>query len=196
MAAWRGCASSAPCPATEPVSDVDRLNALGEDEARAALAQCCGSRAWVAEMLARRPFPSRDALLRDADQVWWSLPTEDWLEAFRSHPRIGERKAEAGQTERERRWSAGEQAGMTAAPDATRVAIADGNREYERRFGYIYIVCASGRSADEMLRLLRERLENPPETEIRVAAGEQARITRLRLEKLLDTDPPPPATTP
>ena len=179
------------------MNGAEPLNRLGEDEARAALAQCCGSGRWVSEMLARRPFAGREALLRTSDRVWWSLDERDWLEAFRSHPRIGEKKAEAGQTERERRWSAGEQAGMGTAAEQTRAAIADGNRQYEERFGYIYIVCASGRSADEMLQLLRERLGNCPETEIRVAAAEQARITRLRLEKLLDTDSPRhPITTP
>lgn len=175
---------------------IERLNALDEEAAREALAQCCGSREWVARMLARRPFTSREALLDAAGQVWWSLEERDWLEAFRSHPRIGEQKAEAGQTERERRWSAGEQSGMGSAADVTRAAIAEGNQRYEQRFGFIYIVCASGRSADEMLGLLRERLEHDPETEIRVAAGEQARITRLRLEKLLATDSPRPPTPP
>jgi 2-oxo-4-hydroxy-4-carboxy-5-ureidoimidazoline decarboxylase len=178
------------------MSGVEQLNRLDDDQARAALAQCCGSRRWVDGMLARRPFATRDALLESADQVWWSLDAADWLEAFRSHPRIGERKAEAGQTDRERRWSSGEQSGMSSAAEAVRDAIAEGNRRYEARFGYIYIVCASGRTADEMLRLLTRRLDNPAEAELRVAAGEQARITRLRLEKLLDSDSPPHPTTP
>jgi 2-oxo-4-hydroxy-4-carboxy-5-ureidoimidazoline decarboxylase len=168
------------------VSGLDRLNALGAEAARAALAQCCGAAEWTRRMVASRPFPSREALLEHADAVWWELGPSDWLEAFRSHPRIGERKAEALQTERERGWSAGEQAGVAAAEQATRQALVEGNREYEARFGYIYIVCATGRTAQEMLALLRQRLANPPEAEIRVAAAEQARITRLRLEKLLD----------
>jgi OHCU decarboxylase len=145
-------------------------------------------------MEAARPYSSREALLALAEEHWWALDREDWLEAFRSHPRIGERRAEAGQTSTEQRWSAGEQSGMASAESGTQAAIAAGNREYEERFGYIYIVCASGRSAEELLSVLRERLGNAPEVEIRAAAAEQARITRLRLDKLLDTDPPASAT--
>jgi len=172
------------------VSGLERLNALGREEARAALAECCGSREWCRQMVAGRPYASREQLLQRAEETWWTLGGADWLEAFRSHPRIGERKAEAGQTERERRWSAGEQAAVASAPDATLQALAEGNREYEARFGYIYIVCATGRSAPEMLALLRSRLRNTPDEELRAAAAEQARITRLRLEKLLDAVPP------
>ena len=178
------------------MSGVDWLNGLTRDEARTALAECCGSREWARRMAAARPFGSRESLLEAADAVWWELAGSDWLEAFRSHPRIGERKAAAGQTERERRWSAGEQAGVGAADDAVRAALAEENRAYEERFGYIYIVCATGRTAGEMLELLRSRLRNAPEDELRVAAAEQARITRIRLEKLLDAHSPDPASHP
>ena len=167
------------------MSGLDRLNALPAEEAERELLTCCGSRAWARRMAAARPFPDEAALYETADRTWGELGEADWLEAFRSHPRIGERKAEAGQTAREQAWSAGEQSGMDAAAAATQQAIAEGNRAYEARFGHIYIVCASGRSADEMLALLRSRLGNDPETEIRVAAEEQRRITRIRLEKLL-----------
>lgn len=169
------------------MSGLDRLNALPAPEAVAALLQCCGSREWARRMEARRPFGDREALLRAADEVWWARGEDDWLEAFRSHPRIGETKAAAGQTDRERAWSAGEQSGMASAGEATRAALAAGNREYEARFGYIYIVCATGRGPDEMLALLRQRLDSTPQDELRTAAAEQARITRLRLEKLLDS---------
>lgn len=167
------------------MSGLDRLNALPADAAERELLTCCGSRAWARQVAAARPFPDAVALLERADAVWWALDEADWREAFRSHPKIGEKKAEAGQTGREQAWSAGEQAGMTSAADATRDALADGNRAYEARFGYIYIVCATGRTADEMLALLQSRLRNDPATEIRAAAEEQRRITRLRLEKLL-----------
>ena len=136
-------------------------------------------------MAAARPFPDAAALLQRADEIWWSLDEADWREAFRSHPRIGERKAEAGQTGREQAWSAGEQSGMDAAAGAVQQALADGNRAYEARFGHIYIVCASGRSAEEMLAILTARLANDPRTELRAAAEEQRKITRIRLEKLL-----------
>ena len=167
------------------MSALERLNALPPGEAERELLTCCGSREWARRVAAARPFAGAAALLERADAVWWELGEEDWREAFRSHPRIGEKKAEAGQTGRERAWSAGEQAGMRTAAEATQRALAEGNRAYEARFGWIYIVCATGKSADEMLELLRRRLANDPDTEIRVAAEEQRRITRLRLEKLL-----------
>lgn len=168
------------------MSRLARLNALPASAAEAELLTCCGSREWARRMVDLRPFRTEPRLLDSAHEVWWALDREDWLEAFRSHPRIGEKKAEAGQTAREQGWSRGEQAGMDAAAEATRRALADGNRVYEERFGHIYLVCATGRSADELLSILQSRLQNPPEREIRVAAEEQAKITRLRLQKLLD----------
>jgi OHCU decarboxylase len=170
------------------MTGIERLNQLPAEQVAAALAECCGSREWTRRMVASRPFASADQLIELAETIWWELAEQDWLEAFRSHPRIGERKAEAAQTQRERGWSAGEQAGVSLAAPDTLQALARGNREYEERFGYIYIVCASGRSADEMLSFLRQRLHHTPEEELPVAAAEQARITRLRLEKLLSAD--------
>lgn len=167
------------------MSGLARLNALPADQAERELLTCCGSRAWARRMADARPFSDTAALFDTADAAWWGLAEADWLEAFRSHPRIGEKKAEAGQTGREKAWSAGEQSGMDAAADAARAALAEGNRAYEARFGHIYIVCATGRTADEMLSILRARLDNDAQTEIRVAAEEQRRITRIRLEKLL-----------
>ena len=172
------------------MSALDRLNALPAADAERELLACCGSREWARRVAAARPFPDAAALLDRADDVWRALDEADWQEAFRAHPRIGERRAEAGQTARERAWSAGEQAGMRTAAEATQRALAEGNRAYEARFGFIYIVCATGRSADEMLALLTERLANRPADEIRVAAEEQRRITRLRLEKLLAAPTP------
>jgi OHCU decarboxylase len=173
------------------VNGLARLNALPAANAEAELLTCCGSREWARRVAALRPFAGEDALFDAADVVWWALDREDWLEAFRSHPRIGEKKAEAGQTQREQGWSRGEQAGMDAAEDATRRALVDGNRAYEARFGHIYLVCATGRSADELLAILTDRQQNEPEAELRVAAGEQAKITRLRLEKLLASERSP-----
>jgi len=166
---------------TEPLA---RLNALPAGAAEAELRACCGAREWARRMAAARPFASLDEVLEAADRAWWALGREDWLEAFRGHPRIGEQKGGA-QPEQGARWSAGEQAGVHAAEDATRAALAEGNREYEARFGHIYIVCATGKSATEMLEILRARLAHDPETELRTAAAEQAKITRLRLQKLL-----------
>jgi OHCU decarboxylase len=145
---------------------------------------CCGAARWVSEIVARRPYGTLDALLAAADEVWWSLDPRDWREAFAHHPRIGERRAAAAQDARGSVWSAREQAGVGAAPTDVHAALAAANREYEGRFGHIYIVCATGKSAEEMLAIARERLGNDPETELRVAAEEQRKITRLRLEKL------------
>ena len=164
-----------------------RLNSLPAAEARAELLKCCGSTRWAAGVAARRPYASAEELEETADRVWWGLSAEDWLEAFRAHPKIGERRAAAEVSDEARAWSEREQAGGAGASAETRAALAEGNRAYEGRFGFIFIVCATGRTADEMLALLRARLGNDRETELRVAAEEQRRITRLRLRKLLET---------
>jgi OHCU decarboxylase len=171
-------------------SGLARLNAMPQRQAEAELLTCCGSREWAWRMAAMRPFRTEPILFDAAHEVWWSLDTEAWLEAFRSHPRIGERKAQAEQaeqTEREHAWSRGEQAGMDAAPADTRAAILELNQRYEERFGHIYLVCASGMTAEELLENLEQRLRNSPEAEIVIAAQEQAKITWTRLEKLLET---------
>jgi 2-oxo-4-hydroxy-4-carboxy-5-ureidoimidazoline decarboxylase len=165
---------------------VTELDSLPATDAARLLATCCGCRAWVDGMVERRPFRDVERMLGAADDLWWSLGPDEWREAFAHHPRIGERDAAAVQDPRARAWSAGEQRGVADAEAGVRAAIADGNREYERRFGQIYLVSAAGKSADELLAILRSRLTNDPDTELRVAAGEQAKITRLRLLKLLD----------
>ena len=171
------------------MSGVERLNSLSPEEAGRELLACCGSREWARRMAAARPFGSVAELLERADAVWWELDGEAWREAFRSHPRIGEARARAPRTERERAWSAGEQAGMRTAAEETEHALAAGNRAYEARFGFIYIVCATGKTAEEMLALLHQRLANDPAAELHAAAEEQRKITRLRLEKLLAAHP-------
>ncbi len=159
------------------------LNALSGEEAEAALLACCGSRRWARRVAAARPFGERGELFDASDRIWWELGREDWLEAFRAHPRIGE-KTQAG-PEPARRWSEQEQAGAHGASPATQQTLQDANQAYEEQFGYLFIVCASGKSSEEMLVLLRQRLQNDGESELRTAAEEQRRITRLRLEKLL-----------
>ena len=136
-------------------------------------------------MTAARPFANVDELSTKADSIWRSLGSEDWLEAFRAHPKIGEKKAAAAQSEEARKWSAQEQSGINAAAAETMAALAEGNRDYEQRFGFIFIVCATGKSSEEMLAILQTRRQNDAGTEIAVAAEEQRKITRLRLEKLL-----------
>jgi len=165
---------------------IGKLNRLPAEEARAALLACCGSARWADAVTALRPFWDVGQLLSIGGRVWRELGREDWLEAFRAHPRIGESKAERETGAGARAWSEGEQARAREASGETLDALAEANREYEGRFGFIFIVCAAGRSAGEMLAALRERLNNDPETELRVAAAEQWRITELRLRKFLN----------
>jgi OHCU decarboxylase len=165
---------------------IGKLNRLSADEARAALLACCGSSRWADAVAALRPFWDVGQLLNLAGRIWRELEREDWLEAFRAHPKIGESKAEKETGAEARAWAEGEQSRARAASDETLDALASANREYEERFGFIFIVCATGKSAEEMLALLRERLNNDPETELRVAATEQWRITELRLRKFLN----------
>jgi len=138
-------------------------------------------------MTSVRPFISLEDLLAKADSLWRSLSEEDWLEAFRAHPKIGEQKAAAAQSEQAGNWSSQEQSGIERAAIETRAALAKRNQEYEKRFGFIFIVCATGKSSEEMLAILNDRLQNDPKTELPVAAAEQRKITRLRLEKLLES---------
>jgi OHCU decarboxylase len=165
---------------------IGKLNRLSAEEARAALLACCGSTRWVSEVAALRPFWDVGQLLNIGGRVWRELPREDWLEAFRAHPKIGESQAQRETGAAARAWAEGEQARAREAAAETLDALTEANREYEERFGFIFIVCATGKTADEMLALLRERLDNDPETELRVAAGEQWRITELRLRKFLN----------
>jgi 2-oxo-4-hydroxy-4-carboxy-5-ureidoimidazoline decarboxylase len=161
------------------------LNELDDESARAALERCCGALRWVGEMLARRPFESDAALFAAADEAWSALRRDDVLEAFSHHPRIGadlDRLRERfASTEG---WARGEQAGVAGASEAVLEQLRDGNLRYEEKFGFLFIVCATGKSAAEMLALLEARLGNDPERELAVAAAEQAKITRVRLEKL------------
>ena len=158
-----------------------RIDLGSDDEARPLLARACGSSRWVNRMLARRPFGSQQALLAAAREEWFGLSKDDWLEAFRRHPKIGDTQALRKRFEATRDLSEREQAGVSGASDEILYALAARNRAYEDRYGYIFIVCATGLSAEEMLARLRSRMENDPEVEIRIAAEEQARITAIRL---------------
>jgi len=140
-------------------------------------------------MVARRPFASIDDALSAADAAWAPLGPGDWREAFSHHPRIGEQRSERAQGVRAAAWSASEQASVGAATDHTRAELAQVNREYEAKFGHIYIVCAAGKTSGDLLAIARRRLQNEPDAELVVAAGEQHQITRLRLRKLLSEPP-------
>jgi len=167
-------------------SKLASLNSLAANEAESELLKCCGSRRWAERMIAKRSFENVADLIAKADRVWWSLEQGDWREAFLSHPKIGEKKAIAATSEQSKQWSEAEQAGIGDAANSTLATLAELNRKYEDKFGYIFIVCASGRSSEEMLGILRSRLGNDPDEELRIAAAEQAKITKLRLQKLIE----------
>ena len=155
------------------------LNALKPKEARAELMRCCGSIRWSERMERGRPYADKAALLAASEKVWWGLEPQDWLEAFSHHPRIGAKKVEAV-------WAKKEQEGVKTASQKVLQSLVERNHAYERRFGHIFLVCATGKTADEMLAILDARMPNDPDKELRVAAGEQAKITAIRLNKLLE----------
>jgi 2-oxo-4-hydroxy-4-carboxy-5-ureidoimidazoline decarboxylase len=161
------------------------LNALPEDRARAELTRCCGASRWVDVMVKCRPFKDQDAVFKSCEATWTALLPRDWLEAFLAHPRIGGRDALREKFSATKDWAQGEQAGAAKADEAVLSALETGNAEYEDKFGFIFIVCATGKSAAEMLALLKARLPNDQATEMKNAAAEQAKITKIRLEKLL-----------
>ena len=165
-------------------SGLGRLNAASPPEARADLLRCCGSTRWADRMAALRPFASPADLFEAAETVWEGLDRADRLEAYAAHPRIGDVDSLRAKFASTAAWASGEQAGVAEADEATLAALAGGNLAYEARFGHIFIVCATGKSAGEMLALLQARLANTPEAEAPIAAGEQAKITRIRLGKL------------
>lgn len=167
---------------------VKDLDAMKPDQARGLLAECCGSAKWVNEMTAMRPFRTFDNVLKAADDAADTLDTQDWLEAFAHHPRIGEGPGSAPEKGAAAEWAAKEQSGVNAAGIDVKAALMNVNQEHERKFGYIYIVCATGKSADEMLEIARKRLDNDMEKELAVSAAEQRKITRLRLEKMIERD--------
>lgn len=164
---------------------LDELNALPASLAREELLRCCGCAKWAEEVAAARPFADKKALLAAADAAWARTGEREWLEAFSHHPRIGGKDALRAKFAATSGWARGEQAGAASASEAVLDALAKGNADYEARFGHIFIVCATGKSAAEMLDLLKSRLPNDAAKEKRIAAAEQAKITRIRLEKLI-----------
>jgi 2-oxo-4-hydroxy-4-carboxy-5-ureidoimidazoline decarboxylase len=162
------------------------LNALPEAEAGEAFARCCGAGAWVSHMVARRPFASPAQVVETARERWESLAPAEWREAFAHHPRIGDLESLQRKYAATADLAAREQAAVSKTTRAVLEALAEGNRAYEQRFGYIFIVFASGKSAEEMLERLKDRLGNEPATEIGIAAGEQWKIMHLRLTQMLE----------
>jgi 2-oxo-4-hydroxy-4-carboxy-5-ureidoimidazoline decarboxylase len=166
------------------VSDVlVRWNSLPSKEAAEQILACCGSKAWADKMAAQRPIADEIALLAACDMACESLAESDWLEAFRSHPRIGETNAPTPTSARSASWSKEEQRSAQTETDDVKIALAEGNRAYEQRFRRTFIICATGKSAAEILDSLRRRLQNDGSTELHEAAEQQRQIARLRLKK-------------
>ncbi len=165
--------------------NLDQLNTTAAQELMPELRRCCGSETWASRLIDRRPFVSLEQLMQTSDQIWNGLEQADWLEAFSHHPKIGDLNSLKAKFATTSEWAAGEQGGVALADNKVIEALASGNASYEQKFGYIFIVCAAGKSASEMLALLQERHTNSPAAEIQVAMQEQNKITRLRLEKLL-----------
>lgn len=162
-----------------------RWNSLDPTLAANEILPCCGSRAWAAGLAARRPILDQDHLSIASDAVWLRLPEAAWQEAFDSHPRIGEQKAKSA-TDTSLNWSASEQSAAMTPDEKAKLALAEGNQRYEQNFGRIFIVCASGRSAAEILTILEARMANDPTTELHEAAEQQRQITQLRLARWLE----------
>ncbi|MCU1243105.1 MAG: decarboxylase [Candidatus Acidoferrum typicum] len=164
---------------------LSRWNLLSVDQAAKEILPCCGSRAWASSMVSSRPVQDVATLLATSDRIWRELSAANWLEAFRSHPRIGETRGPRGASVQSRHWSAQEQSHATESDDALRQALAEANREYEQRFHRLFIICAMGKSADEILANLRQRLNNDEATELQEAAEQQRQIAQIRLRKWL-----------
>lgn len=161
------------------------LNTLDNHQLKEELTRCCGSSTWVKMMATYFPADSIEDILDEAEAMWHECSEDDWKEAFSHHPKIGDAESLTKKFVSTAEWASGEQVAVNTAASETIKALAEGNRLYEEKFGYIFIVCATGKSAEEMLAILKSRLANKPEEEIRVAAEEQNKITKLRLQKLL-----------
>jgi 2-oxo-4-hydroxy-4-carboxy-5-ureidoimidazoline decarboxylase len=158
-------------------------NELPQEEAAREILPCCGSETWAAGMASKRPIHDELSLMETSDAVWQALGESDWLEAFRSHPRIGEYCTEVNSVAQSSAWSEQEQQKAASADEAMKLALKWGNREYEQKFGRIFIVCATGKTAGEILEILRRRLHNDEATELQQAAEEQRKIMHIRLKK-------------
>jgi len=164
------------------LSDFNKLNA---GQAEKELFKCCGSNNWVKTMVKLRPFQSQDELKKMAADIWMNCEKDDYLEAFSHHPRIGDLKTLKAKFGTTRDWASQEQGGVATAEEKTLEELAGANNQYLEKFGYIFIVCATGKSAGEMLGILGKRLNNDPDQELQIAIGEQLKITLIRLNKLL-----------
>ncbi len=164
---------------------LQELNKLSATNAFEVFFKCCGSTTWAKQLTGKRPFTSKEELIRVSDSIWQSCSKQDGLEAFTHHPKIGDIKSLEKKFASTKEWAGGEQAGVNTATQNTLIALAEGNEAYLHKFGYIFIVCATGKTAEEMLALLNARINNDAATELQLAMNEQNKITHLRLEKLI-----------
>lgn len=164
---------------------LDAFNLLSRDQLKEQLTHCCGSTAWVEAMIKKAPFKSTDELLRYSEEIWQATKPEDWKEAFQHHPKIGDTASLEKKFASTAKWAESEQGSVKQASSEIIEALAAGNRLYEQKFGFIFIVCATGKSATEMLDLLQARLPNSMDEELKTAMLEQQKITQIRLNKLL-----------
>ena len=162
------------------------LNTIPREQLVSELTKCCGSPSWVNKMLPFFPADDLVELLEDAEEQWFKCSEEDWKQAFAQHPKIGDIDSLKKKFASTAQLASAEQSGVNSASQNTIEALAEANKKYEDKFGYIFIVCATGKSAEEMLGILQSRLQNDPKEELEIAADEQNKITKLRLEKLLD----------
>lgn len=170
---------------TDAKMTIENLNIINKKEAFDELFKCCGCTIWAQNLTDFRPYKNKEELLRLSDMVWSGCEMEEVLEAFLHHPKIGDVKSLEQKFASTKEWASGEQAGVNIASTQTLEELSLLNQEYEKKFGYIFIVCATGKTANEMLTLLKARIQNDGETEFRIAMGEQNKITHIRLEKLL-----------
>jgi 2-oxo-4-hydroxy-4-carboxy-5-ureidoimidazoline decarboxylase len=167
---------------------LNRWNSLDAESATREILPCCGSQAWAAALTAKRPYTNEAALFETSDTIWRSLPEAAWQQAFDSHPRIGQKRAQTQTAEESLRWSAQEQRTALTADTSAKLSLKNANHRYEQRFNRIFIVCASGKSSSEILSILEARMNNDPQTELLEAAEQQRQITQLRLRRWLESN--------
>jgi 2-oxo-4-hydroxy-4-carboxy-5-ureidoimidazoline decarboxylase len=165
-----------------------RWNSLDPAIAVREVLPCCGSHSWATALASKRPIANEASLVEASSSIWLALPQDAWQEAFDSHPRIGQKHAQAHATEESLRWSAQEQRGALSKDDAAKLALEEANRHYEQKFGRIFIVCATGKSTSEILAILEARMKNDAAAELREAAEQQRQITQLRIHRWLESE--------
>ena len=163
---------------------IQQFNNLTIQQLKDELFKCCGCTAWIENLSEKIPLDSIEKLKKESDKVWSSLDDKDWLEAFKHHPKIGDIKSLEKKFASTKEWASNEQSGVKATTKNILAELKELNDVYEKKFGYIFIVCATGKSAGEMLAILKSRLNNLPQEEIKIAMQEQNKITHLRIDKL------------